>query len=246
MTVAAGDKVNLKWSQWPESHHGPVLDYLANCNGDCTTVDKTTLKFNKIAESGLIDDSKPPGYWGADKLREAGASWTVTIPQCIAPGNYVLRHEIIALHGAFKIDNAQNYPQCINLKVTGGGTNALASGASPTTFYKDSDPGIMVGIYNPIKYVIPGPPVWSCGTPAGTSTGPNGATSSNQGFASTLSGVSTQRKKKPCTNGQAVLPGRTQKARRRDHSAESLSISGPAVVKTRRHAKDIAAVEGAS
>lgn len=27
-TVAAGDKINIKWDTWPESHHGPVIGEL--------------------------------------------------------------------------------------------------------------------------------------------------------------------------------------------------------------------------
>lgn len=34
-----------------------------------------------------------------------------TVPQHLAPGNYVLRHEIIALHAAGQANGAQNYPQ---------------------------------------------------------------------------------------------------------------------------------------
>ncbi|KAL8993308.1 MAG: hypothetical protein Q9169_006444 [Polycauliona sp. 2 TL-2023] len=174
VTVAAGETINLKWSTWPDSHHGPVIDYLASCdNGDCTTVDKGSLQFSKIAESGLIDGSSAPGVWGADELLQAGASWDVTIPSCVAPGDYVLRHEIIALHEAFNIGGAQNYPQCINLKVTGSGTSALGEGVPATQFYKDSDPGIVVGIYNPLPgYTIPGLPLWNCdGASEGAGTG---------------------------------------------------------------------------
>jgi hypothetical protein len=42
-------------SSKPRSVAGPVITYLASCNGDCTTVDKTTLEFFKIEEEGLID-----------------------------------------------------------------------------------------------------------------------------------------------------------------------------------------------
>ncbi|KAI4185993.1 MAG: hypothetical protein L6R41_003764, partial [Letrouitia leprolyta] len=146
VTITAGSSLTLKWSSWPDSHHGPVIDYLAPCpdGGDCTSVDKSQLKFQKIAESGLLDGSSPPGYWGADKLREADASWTVKIPECVKPGNYVLRHEIIALHGAFQKDKAQNYPQCLNLKVeSGGGMEGLEGGVGAVGMYGDSDPGIL-------------------------------------------------------------------------------------------------------
>jgi lytic cellulose monooxygenase (C1-hydroxylating) len=37
-------------------------------------------------------------------------TWTVTIPSLIKAGNYVLRHEKIALHQAESAGEAQNYP----------------------------------------------------------------------------------------------------------------------------------------
>lgn len=157
-TVAAGGTVELQWTPWPTSHHGPVIDYLANCNGECTNVDKTTLLFNKIDGVGLIDDSAEPGTWAADQLRVANNSWTVTIPSSIAPGIYVLRHEIIALHAADNANGAQHYPQCINLNITGSGTNNLPSGTFGTSLYKSTDPGIRVNIYTTLSsYQVPGP-----------------------------------------------------------------------------------------
>lgn len=42
---------------------------------------------------------------------------SATIPSDIASGSYVLRHEIIALHGAGTEDGAQNYPQCKRFSV---------------------------------------------------------------------------------------------------------------------------------
>lgn len=108
--VSAGETVELQWTTWPESHHGPVLDYLAKCSGDCTGVDKTSLSFFKISEGGLIDGSSSPGKWASDDLIANNNTWAVTIPTSIAAGNYVLRHEIIALHSANNEDGAQNYP----------------------------------------------------------------------------------------------------------------------------------------
>ena len=37
-------------------------------------------------------------------------TWSVTIPMGIKAGNYVLRHETIALHQAQAVGGAQNYP----------------------------------------------------------------------------------------------------------------------------------------
>lgn len=176
VTVAAGGTVELQWSKWPESHHGPVLDYLANCNGECTSVDKTKLQFNKIDELGLLDYSSMPGSWASDKLIAANNSWTVTVPQSVAPGNYVLRHEIIALHSAQNPDGAQNYPQCVNLKVTGSGTDKLASGTLGTELYRPDDAGIAVNIYQKLTYTIPGPKLCSSAT-SGSATSTNSASS---------------------------------------------------------------------
>ena len=135
------------------------MDYLASCNGDCTTVDKTALLFNKIDEAGLINGSPAPGTWASDTLIANNNSWTVTIPSTIAPGKYVLRHETIALHSAENLDGSQAYPQCVNLEITGSGTNTLSTGTIAQDFYKDTDPGILVNIYYPAltNYTIPGP-----------------------------------------------------------------------------------------
>jgi lytic cellulose monooxygenase (C1-hydroxylating) len=161
-TVAAGDQISLVWNSWPESHHGPVLDYLADCGESCATVDKNSLKFFKFNEGGLIDPSvAPTGKWAADTINAAnGFTWTTTIPATLKPGNYVLRHEIIALHASQDLNGAQNYPQCINLKVTGSGTE-LPAGIPATQLYTAQDPGIHVNIYWPrlTSYTIPGPAI---------------------------------------------------------------------------------------
>jgi hypothetical protein len=133
-------------------------------------VNKTKLAFFKIEEAGLIDNSKSPGRWASDELMAANNTWTVNIPSDIAAGNYVLRHEIIALHNAMKDNGAQAYPQCINLKVTGGST-ATPRGIPATQFYKPTDTGILVDIFNNLRtYVIPGPAFYHGRGAAPTST----------------------------------------------------------------------------
>ncbi|KAF4216716.1 hypothetical protein CNMCM8980_007291 [Aspergillus fumigatiaffinis] len=161
-TVAAGSQIEFQWTTWPESHHGPLITYLAPCNGDCATVDKTTLKFVKIAARGLVDGSSPPGKWADDEMIANNNTATVTIPASYAPGNYVLRHEIIALHSAGNLNGAQNYPQCFNIKITGGGS-AQGSGTAGTSLYKNTDPGIKFDIYSGLSggYPIPGPALFS-------------------------------------------------------------------------------------
>jgi cellulase len=162
--VAAGSTIKLHWTPWPESHHGPVFTYLAACNGDCVTADKEQLRWFKIAELGQISHGPGggyPGVWAADQLRLAGGDWDVTIPSSIKAGNYVLRHEILALHSANDVGGAQFYPQCTNIQVTGGG-NDVPSGVVGASLYTKDHPGVHYNIYNdeskPI-YQMPGPPL---------------------------------------------------------------------------------------
>lgn len=85
----------------------------------------------------------------------------MTIPPSIATGNYVLRHEIIALHASGSANGAQNYPQCVNLAVKSSGT-AKPAGVAATTFYKATDPGILFDLYGSFtNYTIPGPALYS-------------------------------------------------------------------------------------
>jgi cellulase len=162
-TVAAGDALSITWDTWPTSHVGPIIDYLASCNGDCTSVDKTALQFFKINEGGLLDGSNAPGRWVTDELIENGLTWTTTIPADIAPGSYVLRHEIIALHEGNRQNGAQMYPQCINLEITGSGSSAPA-GVAATSLYTASDAGILFNVYQANSdYPIPGPALASGG-----------------------------------------------------------------------------------
>lgn len=75
-----------------------------------------------------------------------GVPANVTLPANIAPGAYLIRHEIIALHLATVAGGAEFYPSCSQIRVGGTGTGAptadelvLLPGA-----YSDTDPGILV------------------------------------------------------------------------------------------------------
>jgi cellulase len=102
-----------------------------------------------------------PGTWVTDTMIANNNTWTVQIPSDIATGNYVLRHEIIALHAAGQANGAQDYPQCINLAITGTGT-AKPAGVLGTNLYKATDPGIKFDLYGSFStYTIPGPALYT-------------------------------------------------------------------------------------
>ncbi|KAI0779646.1 glycoside hydrolase family 61 protein [Fomes fomentarius] len=162
-TVPAGSQVGLNWTTWPDSHVGPIITYLARAPSDITNWQPgNAAVWFKIAESGKTADGK----WAAtDGLYATNSIYTFTIPPKLKPGQYIVRHEIIALHAAFQYPGAQFYPSCIQIEVTGSGTALPTSGlVSFPGAYTPSTPGIVYDAYqNTSAYPIPGPAVWTGG-----------------------------------------------------------------------------------
>ena len=87
----------------------------------------------------------------------------MTIPSTLAPGEYLLRVEHIALHMAMQPNQAQFYIACSQIKVTGGGSAVPSPLVSLPGAYSSNDPGILVDLYKiaPEDYVSPGPAIWT-------------------------------------------------------------------------------------
>ncbi|KAH7038313.1 glycosyl hydrolase family 61-domain-containing protein [Microdochium trichocladiopsis] len=168
-TVAAGGKIEFQWTAWPASHFGPIFTYAASCGGDCTKVDKTTLKWFKIDEVGFDVATQK---WKVDDMIANNNTWVTTVPSALKAGDYVFRHEIIAMHAAQQDNGAQNYPQCVNVKVTGSGTE-LPQGVAGTALYTANHPGIKFNPYTQISsYQIPGPAMPAVFAKGGSGTSP--------------------------------------------------------------------------
>lgn len=118
-----------------------------------------SLKWSKYQQSAIVSGQT----WVTDQLITSGNfTTTTTIPRNLKAGNYVLRHEIIALHGAGSDNGAQAYPQCLNLKVGGSGTVAPTNGVAGTSLYTRSEPGIIFNLYGSYtSYPFPGPALWT-------------------------------------------------------------------------------------
>jgi hypothetical protein len=112
---------------------------------------------------------------------------TVTIPKCIAPGQYLLRGELIALHSASSSMGAQFYMVCVHrlpflgtwvkrkgsvltmgqecaqLNIVGGSADKTPATVSFPGAYKQNDAGILYNLYTGSKtYTTPGPAVFTC------------------------------------------------------------------------------------
>ncbi|KAG8947151.1 hypothetical protein FRC04_011003 [Tulasnella sp. 424] len=169
------------------SHKGPVMVYLAKVPSALTTT-VTGLNWFKIYEDGLHSD----GTWAVDTLVANKGLVNFKIPACIAPGNYFLRAEIIALHPAASYPGAQFYMECAQINITGGGSANPATVSFPGA-YHGSDPGITINIYNPVpkSYTIPGPRPFTCDGSSGTTTTSKASSSTTKTTSSSKTTTTT-------------------------------------------------------
>lgn len=108
------------------------------CEGEFSSCTGAGANWFKIDEAGfegdgtsVFLDSETPSGWGIAELVGGNKAWTSTIPD-LAPGNYLIRHELIALHQA---NAPQFYPECAQITLGGSGTGA------PSGEYLTSIPG---------------------------------------------------------------------------------------------------------
>jgi len=166
--VAAGSTVKAIWRHTQTSgsndvidpsHHGPVMAYLKKV-GNAASDTGVGGGWFKISEAGLVNSAAQ--HWATDDLISALGQQSITIPSCIPAGQYLLRAELIALHGASSANGAQFYMECAQINVTGGGSKSPATVSFPGA-YSAKDPGILINIYATLSsYTIPGPPVFTC------------------------------------------------------------------------------------
>ncbi|KAI0688486.1 glycosyl hydrolase family 61-domain-containing protein [Cerioporus squamosus] len=135
---------------------GPLLTYMASCgSAGCKSFDHSQAEWFKIEEDGLRSD----GTWAMQDLYE-GKSATVTLPPNIKAGEYLIRHELIALHTAATVGGAEFYPACAQLSVGGSQTGTPNETVSFPGAYTDRDAGILIDAYDMTgDYPFPGPAI---------------------------------------------------------------------------------------
>ncbi|EHL03569.1 putative endo-beta-1,4-glucanase D [Glarea lozoyensis 74030] len=155
MHAQPGDRVCTK-EAIGGNHFGPVMIYMSKVASAAS--DPGSGSWFKISEEGYNPSTKK---WGTDSLNANCGKRTATIPSSLAPGDYLVRAEAIALHSASSAGGAQFYMTCYQVTVTGTGT-ANPAGVKFPGAYKANDPGIQINIYNNLQsYTIPGPAVWT-------------------------------------------------------------------------------------
>lgn len=141
--VNAGDNVTAVWKQWTHQQ-GPVMVWMMKCAGDFSACSGSGKGWFKIDQKGLIAPPLTGNNWGT-ALVYKNLKWTSTIPKSLSPGNYLIRHELLALHQS---NTPQFYPECAQLVVSGSGTKLPPAEYmySIPAYAPQSDPGITVSL----------------------------------------------------------------------------------------------------
>ncbi|KAF2714264.1 carbohydrate-binding module family 1 protein [Pleomassaria siparia CBS 279.74] len=167
-TVAAaeGDKITVGWDT--SGHPGPITHFLFGPVDSAAAASGVGAGWFKIDELDYKN-----GTWANAVLEAAGGNYTFTLPTGLASGEYLLRSEMLALHGAQTVGGAQFYIGCAQLKITGTGSGSCTPTISIPGAYKAEDANIYIpNVYNGFdasNYTAPGGPVAVCG---GSGTAP--------------------------------------------------------------------------
>ncbi|KAH6850774.1 glycosyl hydrolase family 61-domain-containing protein [Chaetomium sp. MPI-CAGE-AT-0009] len=151
------------------SHKGPISVYLAKVS-NAASASANGQQWFKIAHRGVNN-----GVWAVDEMISNNGWHYFDVPSCVAPGQYLMRVELLALHSASAPGGAQFYMECAQVEITGSGTNSGSNFVSFPGAYPANHPGIVVSIYgNTANYQIPGPAPLTCsGSGGGSSPNPS-------------------------------------------------------------------------
>jgi hypothetical protein len=169
--VNPGSTLKFNWANGEEGtwvhDTGVMMTYMASCgDGGCANFDPINAEFFKIDEKGRNPST---GRWSlADLASSQDATDDVTLPSNLPKGEYLVRHELLALHNANNFGGAEFYPSCFQVRMNQADTKTSALPDSSETVklpgaYSDNDPGIFYqGAYDPsAPYTFPGPNVIS-------------------------------------------------------------------------------------
>ncbi|RMZ66482.1 endoglucanase II [Pyrenophora seminiperda CCB06] len=150
------------------AHWGPVLAYMSKVE-DASTADGSSEFFKVYQNTWAKNPAASQGdndFWGTKDLNYNCGKLDFTIPKDIAPGDYLLRAEAIALHAASSSGGAQHYMTCYQLTVTGSGT-LEPKGVKFPEAYTATGPGLGFSIHADLdSYPAPGPALIAGGTEA--------------------------------------------------------------------------------
>jgi cellulase len=205
IAAAAGDSITVGWDT--SGHPGPITHFLFG------PVDSAAAESGVGAGWFKIDElDQTNGTWANEIMMAAGGNHTFKLPTGLAAGEYLLRSEMLALHGAQTVGGAQFYIGCAQLKITGTGSGSCGPTISIPGAYNAEDADIYIpNIYNGFdasSYTAPGGPIATCdgsaAAPVASSAAPVASTAAP--IASSVAPSSVFVSAVPTPSANATLP----------------------------------------
>ncbi|KIM20926.1 carbohydrate-binding module family 1 protein [Serendipita vermifera MAFF 305830] len=253
--VAAGSSVTFDWGAWTSMHpepHSPVMTYAHIPIKDVTPFLPVNQIYRFLSQwmrqlqgrnrqcLGEVEDGYNPTrtlHWAEENIRDGGATghglWTVKMPSTLPNGEYILRHEILGLHRSSELNGAQFYPNCAQIKITGGGNVPLPSGIALPGAYQPTDPGIYLQLYtitpSNSTYIIPGGPVLYGPDASGTSSNsasPLSTTSKASSTSTTSKASTTSSTTSPSSSVTGGLPKWSQCGGNASYTGSTVCAAG--------------------
>ncbi|KAI8948923.1 glycoside hydrolase [Xylaria longipes] len=159
-TVAAkaGDTIKVQWDS--STHPGPISHMLYGPVDSAAAASGIGAGWFKIDEEDYVD-----GKWANEIMEADDMTRTFKLPANLETGEYLLRSEMLALHGAQTLGGAQFYIGCAQLSITGPGGDCSPKISLPGTYQEDDVDIYIPNFYNgfdPTTYNAPGGDVATC------------------------------------------------------------------------------------
>lgn len=156
---------------------GPMMTYFAQ-----VPAGQTADKFDGVGAQWFKTDEagKKNNKWVQASLM-TGATFKTQIPETLPDGDYLVRHEIIALHNAANKGGVEFYPSCFQIRIKNSNAGNATVTATPTLSfpgaYTATDPGLLVNVFSQAadgsEYKFPAGPVAQVSAPGSTGTSPD-------------------------------------------------------------------------
>lgn len=157
--VAPGDSVGFTINS-NLGHPGPLSVYMSKATGEAAAYkgDGDWFKVYELTTSSITAE----GLQWATSVGGGINNFTFTLPEDLPAGDYLMRGEHIALHGAQEKGGAQFYMGCAQLTVSGSGAGSPSPTVKIPGVYDGTEDGVVINLYYPAptSYTAPGPVTW--------------------------------------------------------------------------------------
>lgn len=165
--ITGGHQISFEYRQWPEDYsRGPLdMGHMGPCSVYLKKVDDATKDtasgdgWFKLWDEGYDESS---GKWCTQKMIGNAGRISVTIPESLAGGDYLVRPELLALHNIAVKNQPEYYVGCAQVFLESSGSDGPKETVSIPGYTSMSDSGNQYNAFDkPLKpFTVPGPKVY--------------------------------------------------------------------------------------